>query len=104
MNSFEYGYTPKNLKNLLKDSNLSTNEVLEIIGKSRNMLSHYMQDIDNKNHVSMSHKDWIKLVNAVRERFLEDAKSPYKRAFFWSKYLLRLLNNPPTIASFLPCD
>lgn len=61
----ELGYTPKNLRRLLEESGLSQKEAREIIGKGRNTFSRYLYDVDNHNHVSMAHVDWLTLINHV---------------------------------------
>ncbi|HFF4570497.1 TPA: hypothetical protein ACGC1F_001958 [Acinetobacter baumannii] len=61
----ELGYTPKNLRRLLEESGLSQKDAREIIGKGRNTFSRYLYDVDNHNHVSMAHVDWLTLINYV---------------------------------------
>lgn len=63
LNNAELGYTPKNLRRLLEESNLTQKEAREIIDKGRNTFSRYLYDVDNHNHVTMAHSDWLKLLN-----------------------------------------
>ena len=62
----ELGYTPKNLRRLLEESGLSQKEAREIIGKGRNTFSRYLYDVSNHNHVTMSHMDWLTLLEYVK--------------------------------------
>lgn len=64
----ELGYTPENLRRLLKQSNLSQKDAREIIDKGRNTFSRYLYDVDNHNHVSMAHVDWLTLIKHVSEK------------------------------------
>ena len=63
----EFGYTPDNLRRLLDENNLSQKEAREYLAKGRTTFSRYLYDIDNHNHVSMSHRDWLKLVNSIKD-------------------------------------
>jgi hypothetical protein len=71
--TYEYGYTPNNLKNLLAEHGLTQKEAYTFLGKGRNTFGRYLLDVDNKNHVSMSHKDWLKLLELVNQH---DEKGP----------------------------
>ncbi|WP_336040648.1 hypothetical protein [Acinetobacter calcoaceticus] len=64
--TYEYGYTPNNLKALLAENNLTQKEAYTFLGKGRNTFGRYLLDVDNKNHVSMAHKDWIKLLELLK--------------------------------------
>ncbi len=67
LKDFEFGYTPENLRRLLSQSNLSQKDAREIIDKGRNTFSRYLYDVDNHNHVSMTHADWLMLVEHVNK-------------------------------------
>ncbi|HFC9456717.1 MULTISPECIES: hypothetical protein [Acinetobacter] len=66
LKDFEFGYTPENLRRLLSQSNLSQKDAREIIDKGRNTFSRYLYDVDNHNHVSMTHADWLTLLEYVK--------------------------------------
>lgn len=66
MNDYELGYTPGNLRRILKEYNLTQKEVYELIGKSRGVFSKYILDVDDKNFVSMNHSDWLKIISYVK--------------------------------------
>lgn len=68
MQEFELGYTPNNLRRLLKESNLTQKNAREIIGKGRNTFSRYLYEVSNHNHVSMSHIDWLTLLEYVHDQ------------------------------------
>lgn len=61
----DFGYSPHNLRELLKGQNISQTEAREVIKKSRNTFSRYLYDIDHPNHVSMTYSDWVALLNYV---------------------------------------
>lgn len=65
--AYEYGYTPNNLKNFLKEHNLTQKDAYTFLGKGRNTFGRYLLDVDNKNHVPMTHRDWIQLLKIVNE-------------------------------------
>lgn len=67
MRDFELGYTPENLRKIIKDNGLAQKEVYELLGKTRAAFSRYLMPSDNKYHVSMNHADWIKLLNYVNK-------------------------------------
>lgn len=62
MNTYEFGYTPKNLRCLLVKNRLQQKDVYVHLGKSRNIFARYLLDVEDKNHVSMAHKDWLKVI------------------------------------------
>ncbi|PAV05375.1 hypothetical protein CBG25_06470 [Arsenophonus sp. ENCA] len=68
MTDFELGYTPNNLKKVMKEHSLSQKEVYELIGKTRGVFSKYLLEPENKNFVSMNHKDWVKLIKHVSSK------------------------------------
>jgi len=67
----ELGYTPSNLRRLLKESNLSQKDAREVIGKGRNTFSRYLYDPSNVNHVSMAYVDWVALVEYAQQKVSE---------------------------------
>lgn len=64
--NFELGYTPNNLKKILLQNNLLQKDARVVIGKCRNAFSRYLYDVSNPNHVSMSHSDWLKILEYVK--------------------------------------
>lgn len=70
MEKHELGYTPANLRAFLKENNISQNTAREYLGlKGRNTFSRYLYDVTNKNHVSMSHTNWLKLLELKVTQF-----------------------------------
>ncbi|MFN2098364.1 helix-turn-helix domain-containing protein [Pantoea agglomerans] len=67
MTDYELGYTPENLRKVLKDNGLSQKEIYDYIGKSRGVFSRYLLSSDEKYHVSMNHSDWLKIINYIAE-------------------------------------
>jgi len=65
MKDYELGYTPKNLRLILSENGLAQKEAYELIGKSRGVFSKYLLPADEKNHVSMNHRDWLILINHI---------------------------------------
>ncbi|WP_143354823.1 MULTISPECIES: hypothetical protein [Enterobacterales] len=65
MTDYELGYTPENLRKIINDNCLSQKEVYELIGKSRAVFSKYLLPSGDKNHVSMHHREWLKILNYV---------------------------------------
>ena len=69
LTGYEIGYTPSNLKMLLKRNRIKQKEVYEYIGKSRASFERYMIPIEDARHISMPHPLWLKVneyVNIVR--------------------------------------
>lgn len=64
----ELGYTPNNLRRLLTENNITQKDAREHIGKGRNTFSRYLYNVDNRNHVGMSHKSWLKLVDLAKKQ------------------------------------
>lgn len=64
--NFELGYTPNNLKKILLQNNLLQKDARVVIGKCRNAFSRYLYDVSHPNHVSMSHSDWLKILEYVK--------------------------------------
>lgn len=60
--NYELGYTPQNLKSLIKNKGLTQKEVYEFLGKSRAVFSKYLLPVTAPHHVSMHHRDWLALV------------------------------------------
>lgn len=74
--TYELGYTPKNLKRILSDNELTQKEAYTFLGKGRSTFGRYLLDVDNKSHVSMSHKDWLKLLEIAPPKGLQNLELP----------------------------
>lgn len=61
----EFGYSPHNLRLVLKITGITQIYAGEIVSKARSTFSRYLLDIDNPNHVSMSHRDWSLLLEKL---------------------------------------
>lgn len=61
----EFGYSPHNLRLVLKCTGVTQIYAGEIVSKARSTFSRYLLDIDNPNHVSMSHRDWSLLLEKL---------------------------------------
>lgn len=72
--TYELGYTPKNLKKILSENNLTQKDAYTFLGKGRSTFGRYLLDVDNKSHVSMSHKDWLKLLEIAPPQGLIQSK------------------------------
>ncbi|KER02602.1 hypothetical protein LGZ99_12480 [Photorhabdus temperata] len=68
MSDFELGYTPNNLRKVLKDNKLTQKEAYDVIGKTRGVFSKYLIEPNDKNFVSMNHKDWCTLMAYVKNK------------------------------------
>lgn len=64
-NQAEFGYSPHNLKLVLKSAGVTQIYAGEIVNKARSTFSRYLLDVDNPNHVSMSHRDWSLLLEKL---------------------------------------
>lgn len=65
-NQTEFGYTPHNLRYVLRVSGVTQNYAGELINKARSTFGRYLYDIDHEHHVSMSHKDWLQLLHKLK--------------------------------------
>lgn len=65
-NQAEFGYSPHNLRFVLKFTGVTQIYAGEIISKARSTFSRYLLDIENENHVSMSHRDWSLLLEKLK--------------------------------------
>lgn len=74
--NYEYGYTPENLRSLIKNEGLTQKEVYEFLGKSRAVFSKYLLPVTAPHFVSMHHRDW----NALVEHYCTHGKSLSKNS------------------------
>lgn len=65
-NQTEFGYTPHNLRCVLRVSGVTQNHAGELINKARSTFGRYLHDIDHENHVSMTHRDWLQLLHRLK--------------------------------------
>ena len=65
---FELGYTPHNLKTLLNKSGLKQKTVYQYLGKSRPAFERYLLSVEHEDHVSMNHRNWLKIIELVNEK------------------------------------
>lgn len=65
-NQTEFGYTPHNLRYVLRESGVTQNYAGELINKARSTFGRYLYDIDHEHHVSMSHRDWLQLLHKLK--------------------------------------
>ena len=65
-NQTEFGYTPHNLRYVLRFSGVTQNYAGELINKARSTFGRYLYDMDHENHVSMSHRDWLQLLQKLK--------------------------------------
>lgn len=61
----EFGYSPHNLRFILKSVGITQVYAGEIVGKARSTFGRYLLDIDNPSHVSMSYRDWLTLLEKL---------------------------------------
>lgn len=64
----ELGYTPNNLRVLLKDHQLTQKTAREVLGKARSTFARYLLEVNNPNHVTMAHADWLKLLKYTKDQ------------------------------------
>ena len=58
----ESGYTPKNLKVLLKNVGLNFRQAADLLGVSYRTFQNWTYGIDNKNHRDMPLIKWLELL------------------------------------------
>lgn len=75
--TYELGYTPNNLRKILKENNLTQKDARTFLGKGRNTFGRYLCEVGNKNHVSMSHEDWLKLLEIAWPHDLTTQEMPH---------------------------
>lgn len=64
----ELGYTPKNLRKLREMYNLKQTDVARICEMSQPVsVTRWEAEADKKNHASMPHEKWLKLLDYIKE-------------------------------------
>lgn len=69
------GYTPENLNALLGAYKITRASAYRHLGKARSNFDRYLLPVDDAQHISMNHKDWLKfmeLVDQVKIKRLEE--------------------------------
>ena len=63
----EHGYTPKNLRQLLKRNSMTQKALADLLGKDRRTISRWCKDAEDKSHHSMTHVDWIEVLKRLNK-------------------------------------
>lgn len=61
----ENGYTPANLRELLKANSMTQKVLADLLGKDRRTVSRWCKDGDDKSHHSMTHVDWLDVLKRI---------------------------------------
>lgn len=61
----EHGYTPQNLRQLLKRNNMTQKALADLLGKDRRTVSRWCKDAEDKQHHGMLHIDWIDVLKRL---------------------------------------
>ena len=59
MTQLEIGYTPNNLRYFLEKNGMTQKDAYEMLGKSRSAFQRHLHPVDNPNHCTMLHKEWV---------------------------------------------
>lgn len=62
----EHGYTPKNLRQLLKRNSMTQKALADLLGKDRRTVSRWCKDEDDLDHHSMTHVDWLDVLSKLK--------------------------------------
>ena len=59
------GYTPENLNALLGAYKITRASAYRHLGKARSNFDRYLLPVDDVQHITMNHKDWLKFMELV---------------------------------------
>ena len=62
----EHGYTPENLRQLLKRNSMTQKALADLLGKDRRTVSRWCKDEDDLDHHSMTHVDWLDVLSKLK--------------------------------------
>ncbi len=62
---YEFGYTPNNLKKLLNEYGFDREYLADLFDINIRQVHRWCVEPSNKNHQSMSHRRWMKLLGAI---------------------------------------
>ena len=68
MTQLEIGYTPNNLKYFLEKNGMTQKDAYEMLGKSRSAFQRHLHPVDNPNHCTMLHKEWVSFLALIKAR------------------------------------
>ena len=63
---FEHGYTPENLRQLLKRNSMTQKALADLLGKDRRTVSRWCKNAEDKSHHSMTHVDWLDVLSKLK--------------------------------------
>lgn len=66
--SYEFGYTPSNLKALRKEYALTQAQVGQIVGVTQRMVARWEVDLDGSNHSNMPYVKWQALLSHLNKK------------------------------------
>ena len=61
----QIGYTPENLNTLLAAYKITRASAYRHLGKARSNFDRYLLPVDDVQHITMNHKDWLKFMELV---------------------------------------
>jgi transcriptional regulator with XRE-family HTH domain len=62
----EQGYTPQNLRELLRENSMTQKALADLLGKDRRTVSRWLRDAADKSHHSMTHVDWLDVLGKLK--------------------------------------
>lgn len=63
--NYELGYTPANLRELLKEKGITQKGLADLLGRDRATVSRWCKDVTHTRHCGMSHVDWLGLLGVL---------------------------------------
>jgi len=63
---FEHGYTPANLRELLRQKGITQKGLADLLGKDRATVSRWCKDVTHIRHCGMSHVDWLDVLSKIK--------------------------------------
>ena len=62
----EHGYTPKNLRQLLKRNSMTQKALADLLGINPRTVSRWCKGAEDKSHHSMTHVDWLDVLSKLK--------------------------------------
>lgn len=64
--NYELGYTPANLRELLKAKGITQKGLADLLGVDRHTVSRWCKDVTHTRHCGMSHVDWLDVLGKLK--------------------------------------
>ena len=63
---FEHGYTPANLRELLRANSMTQKALADLLGINPRTVSRWCKGAEDNSHHSMTHVDWLDVLSKLK--------------------------------------